>query len=104
MKKPAKWKSTASTSDFVFDTPVEVLYDALSKCNAELFDLLEYKSPSAEQKKRIRELTYWLGTWEYTLQDVAEEGLKTVKTCAIENRVLGIYTGKKESRSGKQKR
>ena len=93
--------SAYDTSAFTFTTPVSTLKEALVKCHAELEDLLEYVSPDAEQKKRIRDLMYWLGVWEITLPKVEANKVDTVQTCAIENRVLGLYTG---SKKGKKKK
>lgn len=93
-------KSPFDTSAFTFSTSVEDLEKALGTCTEELLDLLEYRVPDSEQKKRIHELTYWLVVWETELPRIKAEGLTSVDTCAIENRVLGLYTGKK----GKKKK
>lgn len=69
-----------------------MLEGALQARYEELEDLLEYQQPNSEQKKRISDLTYWLGNWELYLPEAKRRGMISVPTSAKECAILGLYT------------
>lgn len=90
------------TTTFKFNTKLSDLKAALDSCHEELSDLCEYASPDATQKKRISDLTYWLGVWENAYPDAVRRGLEVVPTCAIENAVLNLYDKKQHKKRRKK--
>ncbi|EFM7019246.1 hypothetical protein BAU67_001806 [Escherichia coli] len=83
-KKPVK--SSFDKTDFVFDTPVADILRGMNNL---------YRKSQTEKLTDLE--LYWLGWWEMYMPVVESSLLKTVKTCAQENAVLGIYNKRKRA-------
>lgn len=88
IKKPVT--GAFDTSAFVIMTPIEELEKVLVDRHAELEDLLEYRVPDHEQKKRIKDLLYWLGVWEMGLPEAKRRKMTSVPMSARERAALGF--------------
>lgn len=97
-KTPSKSASTKKkekfdTSAFVFETPIELIEEALEKLEEQEND------PLAEPL--TKDQLYWWSHWCMMLPEAKRRGMKTVPTCAIENAVLKLSKPKQSNRKKK---
>lgn len=78
---------------FVFNTPITTLEECLKNSLQELGNLVNMQNQEPEDQEKISQLSYWVGVWQLSFADAKRRGMETVPTCAIENRILGIYKG-----------
>lgn len=74
---------------FSFTTDIDDVQAAIDKLVAKQEDPMAEKLTDQEE--------YWLGRWLTDMPLYRKHNQKTALLCAVENRVLGLYTGKKKT-------
>lgn len=86
-------KPAYDNTKFSFETPIEKLEECLAESLQELSNLASMQNIEPPDQDNIEKLAYWIGFWDINLSEAKRRGMKTVPTCALENRILGIYKG-----------
>lgn len=91
-------KDAFDKTDFVFEVDLEVLIKTLKDRLVELDELTEIMYPTGTEKKRINDLTYWIGIHQLIIPEAKRRGMTTIPCCALESAILELPRKKKTKR------